>query len=76
MTTLNLEMNEELKKYILNFIKENNLTKEFFIDKILEMIEDYEDVKLAEERLNDKDNFISGDMKSLAEQYGINYEEL
>lgn len=48
---------------------------EFFIDKILEIIEDYEDVKLAEERLKNLDNK-KWTLKEAAKECDFDYDNL
>ncbi len=78
MATISFRVSEEEKNLIFDYAKKNYKTmSEFLLETILEKIEDREDYLLGEARMIDKENSkVIGDLKSVAENFGINYEEL
>lgn len=77
MATISFRVSEEEKKIISDFSKKNNITvSELILNSIFSKIEDSEDYVLGEKRMLDPKNVVKGDIKELAEKYGINYDEL
>lgn len=77
MPTISFRVSDEEKKIISDFSKKNNITiSELMLNSIFSKIEDVEDYMLGEKRLLAPKNVIKGDIRELAEKYGINYDEL
>lgn len=77
MATISFRLSEEEKELISNFSKKNNITiSELMLNSILEKIEDVEDYMLGEKIMTDPKTKITGSIKELAEEYGIDYEKL
>lgn len=77
MATISFRVSDKEKDLITKYAKNNNNTiSEFILNATLSRIEDYEDYLLAEKLLLDTDNIITGDLRKLAEDNGINYDEL
>lgn len=77
MATISFRVSDEEKKLIEEFSKKNNKTmSEFMLSSILEKIEDTEDYMLGEKIMFDPKTKITGSIKELAEEYGVDYEKL
>lgn len=77
MATISFRLSDEEKKIISNFSKKNNITiSELMLKSILEKIEDEEDYMLGEKIMLDPKTKVTGDLKELAESYGIDYDKL
>lgn len=77
MATISFRLSDEEKKIISNFSKKNNITiSELMLKSILEKIEDEEDYMLGEKRMLDPNNKPNGNIRELAEEYGIDYDKL
>ncbi len=77
MATLSLRVSDEEKNIITAFAKEHYLTiSEFLLKSALETIEDKEDSLLGEARMLDLNNTVTGDLRQLAEECGLNYDEI
>ncbi|GAA6326287.1 hypothetical protein F350042L8_33850 [Fusobacterium ulcerans] len=77
MATISFRLSDEEKNIISKFSKENNLTvSEFILNSIFSKIEDREDYLLGEKRMLDTKNKVTGDLRKLAEDCGIDYDKL
>ncbi|WP_338970019.1 DUF1778 domain-containing protein [Fusobacterium nucleatum] len=76
MATLSLRLSEEEKEIIANYSKINHKTiSEVVLNAVLKKIEDEEDYKIAEKIIKKKKRK-TRDIRELAKECGIDYEEL
>lgn len=77
MATISFRLSDEEKRLITDFSKRNNITvSELILNSILEKIEDEEDYTLGEKIILDPNTKITGTLKELAKEYGIDYDKL
>lgn len=77
MATISFRLSDEEKRLITDFSKRNNITvSELILNSILEKIEDEEDYALGEKIMLDPNTKITGTLKELAEECGIDYDKL
>ena len=76
MATITLNVTDEEKKLITDFLEANNMSISELILKIIENLEDEEDYKLAEKIINNPNTKYTEGIEDLAEECGIDYNAL
>lgn len=76
MATITLNVTDEEKKLITDFLEANNMSISELILKIIEDLENEEDYKLAEKIINDPNTKYTEGIEDLAEECGIDYNAL